>query len=568
MTSIDRTAYPRVNKQLSGKELSACYELDYNEHRFVRRHARNDRGYLVLAVMLKTRQQLGYFVALEKVPGSILDYLAGQLEVSRDAWLVDEAHFAKTIHRYRTACRKWLGSAAFSNSDRQLIVGRIHKAAYTMSDPADLINVAVEVLNKANVELPAFSTLDRLVNHERQSVHNALYEKITSRLTPAQRQNLSALLLIQDGERITGFAQMKQTPGPATLPHLRAWADRLAKLDAVLDPKPFFDGVAYTKIRQFAAEASANSIGDMRGIRNEAKCQTFLLSLLHQAQSTTRDEVIDMYLRRTRRMQHSAQESLRNMQEKHREIEEGLIAVLGQVVQKSTIENTDEMLGRYVRNIIAEQGGSDTLASQVTLVIAYHHNNYLPFLWAANVANRAVVFRVLDLIRIKSASQDMRLVQALEFICQHRKTRKEHLPPDIDIRFASQRWQTFVRTKEAETPMFDRRALEVCVFIHVADALQSGDMYVEDSGAYADYRAQLLPWSECQQRLPEYCQSLGLPASGELFVASLQEKLTEVATEIDGSFPGNSEFSIDDDGAPHLKRQNATQIPEGMDEFK
>ena len=568
MTSIDRTAYPSVNKHLSEKELSICYDLDYNEHRFVRRHARNDRGYLVLAVMLKTRQQLGYFVSVDQVPSAIIGHIADQLDVHRDAWSVDEAHFVKTVHRYRTACRKWLGSTAFSSKYRQRIVSRVHEAAHTMSDPADLINVAVEVLNTDNIELPAFSTLDRLVNHERQTVHEALYAMIASGLTPAHRQRLNALMQVQDGERITGFAQMKQTPGPATLAHFRAWADRLVRLDAVLDPQPFFKGVAYTKIRQFAAEASAYSIGDMRGIRNEAKCYTLLLSLLLQKQRSTRDEVIEMYLRRIRRVQHAAQESLHNLQEKYREIEEGLIDILGQVVQHSTTDSSDEILGAYVRNIIATQGGSEEISTQVSLVSAYHHNNYLPFLWAAHVSNRAVIFRVIDLIQIKSASQDKRLLHALDFVCRHRKTRKDYLPPDIDIQFTSQRWQTFVRAKYVDTPMFDRRALEVCVFIHVADALQSGDLYVEDSGAYADYRAQLLPWNECQQRLPEYCQSLGLPASGKLFVESLRENLIEVAADIDAGFPANSEFTIDEDGTPHLKRLNPTPVPEGLDEFK
>lgn len=568
MTSIDRTAYPTLSKTLSEQELSVCYELDDNEERFIRQHARNDRGYLVLAGMLKTRQQLGYFISLEQIPSPIVAYLADQLNVPNDSWTVDEAHIGKTLYRYRRACRKWLGSAAFTADDRQSMVARVHEAAHTMSDPADLINVVVDSLNSANIELPAFSTLDRLVSHERQTVHDELYLKITAALTLDQRQRLDALLQVQEEERITGFAQMKQTPGPATLAHFRTWADRLAKVEGILDPKAFFNGVAYTKIRQFSAEASAYSIGDMRGIRSDAKRYTLLLSLIHQTQSTTRDEVIEMFLRRMRRIQHAAQDSLRDLQEKYREIEEGLIEILGQVLQQTESGKTDEVLGRHVRGIVAAQGGTEMLSAQVNLVSAYHQNNYLPFLWAKHAANRAVIFRVLDLIQIESSNQDKRLLHALEFVCRHRRSRKDHLPPDIDLQFISQRWKSFVRAKDVVAPMFDRRALEVCIFVHVADALQSGDLYVEDSGAYSDYRAQLLPWSECEERLPEYCQALGFPASGKAFVDSLREQLAEVAKEIDASFPDNSEFSIDDDGVPHLKRQKSTPSPEGLEDFK
>ncbi len=98
--------------------------------------------------------------------------------------------------------------------------------------------------------------------------------------------------------------------------------------------------------------------------------------------------------------------------------------------------------------------------------------------------------------------------------------------------------------------------------------MQSGDLYVEDSGAYADYRAQLLPWSECEKRLPEYCESLGLQASGKGFVNTLREQLATVAADIDAGFPANSKLTIDGEGTPHLKRQESTPAPEGLDNFK
>jgi hypothetical protein len=83
-----------------------------------------------------------------------------------------------------------------------------------MSDPADLISAAVETLVKANVELPAFSTLDRLVGNLRQEVHETLYQRITGALSHEQRQILDALLDVPEGERLNGFSRLKQSPGP------------------------------------------------------------------------------------------------------------------------------------------------------------------------------------------------------------------------------------------------------------------------------------------------------------------------------------------------------------------
>ena len=234
MASLDRTAYPRLGKRLSDEELSACYELSEEEQDFVRRNAHKDNGRLTLAILLKTRQQLGYFPDLAEVPDQIKMHLAKQLEVVIDTVLIGEAHHRPTLHRYRNAIRAQLGSTVFSDGGRNRVADCVRQAAQTMSDPADLINVAVEELIKANIELPAFSTLDRLVGHERQEVHETLYLKITHALNPNQRQTLDALLEVSEGEKLTGFARLKETPGPATLSHFREWAERLAELNAVL----------------------------------------------------------------------------------------------------------------------------------------------------------------------------------------------------------------------------------------------------------------------------------------------------------------------------------------------
>jgi len=568
MASIDRTAYPHFNKRFSARELSNCYELNDEEQNFIHRYARSSRGHLVLSIILKTRQQLGYFAALPDIPNQIVTHLAAQLEVDTALWQPNEAHYRTTLHRYRNACRTLLGSSTFTGESREQLLSSVRNASLTMSDPADLINVAVEELSNANIELPAFSTLDRLVGHVRQKVHESLYKEITSTLRSNDYQSLDALLQVQKGERITDFARMKQTPGPATLNNFRNWAERLVQLNSILDPKPFFENIAYTKIRQFSAEALAYEVSDMRGISNDAKRYTLLLSLLHQSQSKTRDELIDMFLRRMMRVQHTARDNLRNLQENNRALEEALINILGQVLQYAEGGEANEVLGQHVRETLDARGGIEALNAQFKLVTAYHNDNYLPQLWPVHAVNRSVIFRVLSLIQIQSSTQDKSLLRALDFISEHRTTRKDYLPLGINLQFASQRWQTFIRTKDGETSMLDRRSLEVCVLIHLAEALQGGDLYVEDSGAYADYRKQLMPWSECQENLSEYCQSLNLPTSASGFVGSLREQLAEAAAKIDQGFPANSELTIDDDGTPHLKRQKASSLPEGLDEFK
>ncbi|MEL6972531.1 MAG: transposase, partial [Bacteroidota bacterium] len=130
------------------------------------------------------------------------------------------------------------------------------------------------------------------------------------------------------------------------------------------------------------------------------------------------------------------------------------------------------------------------------------------------------------------------------------------------------RWLNYVETKENGVKVLKRRELEIAILFYVADGLKSGDLYVLGSEKYADYRKQLLPWSECEKLLDAYCKSVGLPDNAADFVALIKKQLTETAEIADESYPENTDFYIDENGEPHLKKQKANPLPEGLQHFE
>ncbi len=569
MASINRTAYPRFSHPFSDRELDALYGPTEEETMLTLGKSLGASARLTFLVMLKTRQQLGYFPLLDEVPEQIVGFLGGAIDVPADTVLLNARVKTKTLFRYRDLIRSYLGSRSFSDGGPQLIEPIIRSAALTMSDPADLINLAIETLIKANVELPAFSALDRVVGHLRQEVHAALYQSITGNLSCEQSTMLDAMLDVPTGENVSPFARFKESPGPATLHHIRQWTDRLAELDAIIDPKPFLEGVAHTKIRQFAAEASRMQISDLRDLTQPGKRHTLLLCVLFQIQAGTRDDLVEMFLRRMRKNRHAAKDKLRALQEQHQSMEESLIGVLGQVLNQAKDDCNDRDLGSRVRRVLDAEGGVDLLDAQVESVSAYHQGNHLPLLWQFHAHHRSVLFRVLELIGLAPTTQDNTLIDAWHYVLQHRRTRRATLPCEIDLSFLSQRWMAFVDTRDAlGNPALDCRALEVCVFTHIAEALQAGDLFVPGSAAYADYRTQLLPWDECTARLHSYCGEVEIAASGSALVADLRHQLNKLAEKVDKGFPTNSALSIDADGTPHLKIQRVKPPPEDLKMFR
>src|SRR3954452_19320308 len=189
-------------------------------------------------------------------------------------------------------------------------------------------------------------------------------------------------------------------------------------------------------------------------------------------------------------------------------------------------------------------------------------------IWPIHARTRSLLFRLLDLMDIRSATQDRSLLDALAIVVEHRQSRRDDLPNDLDLGFAAQRWRSFVTKRGSGGPTIDRRALEVCVFLHLTDALQAGDVYVIGAEAFADYRDQLLPWPECAPWLAAYCRLLDMPESAEAFVARLKDELTRTAAAVDAGFPDNTELSLDADGTRHLKKPRAVREPDGLADFE
>jgi hypothetical protein len=64
----------------------------------------------------------------------------------------------------------------------------VYEAAQVKDHPADLINVAIEDLVRQRYELPAFSTLDRLVGRVWALDHARLFRLILGRLSNDERR--------------------------------------------------------------------------------------------------------------------------------------------------------------------------------------------------------------------------------------------------------------------------------------------------------------------------------------------------------------------------------------------
>jgi hypothetical protein len=142
-----------------------------------------------------------------------VDHLAAQLgNIVPQAW-ADEIGRTKSLYRYQAAARSYLSVTPYGDNAEQMVSSIVLGAAETMSDPADLINRAVEALQSAAIDLPAFSTLDRLVNRLRAQVHGQIYDRVAGRIASNHAAMLDALLIKPPDSATTGFSRLNRRPG-------------------------------------------------------------------------------------------------------------------------------------------------------------------------------------------------------------------------------------------------------------------------------------------------------------------------------------------------------------------
>jgi TnpA family transposase/phage gp36-like protein len=560
MAALERTAYPRLSTTLSSRDLHRSYSLSSEELGWISRTARSPALSLGLAVQLKVFQELHYFPPLDEIPPEITDHIRKALGFGpRIGFRYTNP---RTLYRHQASIREYLQIKAFYGSEALNIALRLaNESAEVLDQRADIINVLIGELLQCGYELPAYSTLNDAAEDALVAMQERLFNLVVTRAPIEVIYKLKELLDTDFGRRQSDFNSLKQAPKKPSRKHLEVLIDHLTWLESFGDLEAIFEGIVDTKIRHFAAQAAASDVSELKDC-SLPKRYTLMLALIYRMRVRTRDHLAEMFIRRISTIHKRAKEELEQIQARQRQKLEQLAATLDGVVQILVQEPDDQEAGSLIREYLSPDGNLDRLRETCAEVQATGGNNYLPLIWKHFRSHRSLLFRLSHLLQLEPTTQDRSLIQALQLIQDSENLHREWIDEHVDLSFASDRWVKVVRRPSSEGPPTNRRYLEVCVFSYLASELRSGDMCVQGSESFADYRKQLLPWEECLQRLPAYCEKMGLPGTAKEFVASLKTQLEETAQQLDEKFPScRGDVSINDAGEPVLRRVTARDIP-------
>lgn len=615
MASIERTAYPRFPRLMSARELHVFYTPSDEEIDWAGRAADSNGSLLGMVLALKCFQRMGRFPKQDEVPEVVIDHVRRCLDLDAD---VSPAYGSdRTQRHHRGLIRERVGVVYDPKKAREVAVAAIREAAAVKNNSPDLINVALEMLVAQSLELLGFTVLDRMATTIRAQVNREIIAGIYGRISPGERVGLLATLQVRGEDGQSMFTRMKKPARRPSWSRFKEQSQYLAAVDGLGDGRRWVEGVAESKITDFAAEAAAQdaaSLGDYDPIKQIA----LLACLVYTAQARARDDLAEMLCKRVAVITRKAKTELGEIRLRQRTVTERLISgyktVLEQLTPEGAATATEQAALRLAREALvtaagdasalgrsgealvglvralkvqseglgairAQVEGAGGLAEQladIEEVSAYHGDNHEMLIQRHFRKDRAVMFELAGRLEFEATSADRSVLAALEHAVAHWTLTRDYIPDHvvsidpatgeevvtpIDTSFASGNWQKVIRDRLRPGTLV-RRHFEACVFTYLAEELRTGDVAVAGANEYANWAANLLSWEECQPLVGGFCAEAGLPATAEGFTAQLRDRLGQAAAVLDAGYPDNADLVIDEQGTPTLKARKGVGTSE------
>jgi len=551
MVAVYQTAYPRIRDDIAVEtHLGNIYNPTLEEVAFVQKHCKKQSSaYLGLLIQLKMFQRLGRFVPLTDIPVAIIKLIKQKAKSSITQSQLQKYYQSGAKNRHITVLRQYLKVKPFESKTTALLLKAwALDVATTKEELADIINVLIEKLVKERFELPSFATLRRIAQTARSKVNNDYYRKLYQFLSTDSLDQIDAILKTPTGQTFDGFgwSTLKNEPKRPTPKNIQAFLRYQEWLKTLQNALPLDLELPPVKHQQYINEAKSLDYSDLKELKTMKRYAMVIVLIRHQY-AQTMDNAADIFIKLINKLNRSAEKKLEQYLVDQAKRTDQLIEILSETVkaymdEEAKIEAIDAVLGEDSTNILR----------MCEEHMAFAGNNYLPFMLPLYKNQRTALFRSLEMLEIESATEDKDLIKAIQFIKENKNKRMESICIQsdplseintkniINIRWIRDKWWKLVTGKSKKTSKvthINKAYFELCVFVRVAEELDTGDIFVPFSEKFDDYREQMVTWTEYFEQLEEYTKQVGLVMGDSEFTKHLKQSFIDVCYKADKNFP-------------------------------
>lgn len=379
----------------------------------------------------------------------------------------------------------------------------------------------------------------------RQEVDREVYEKISKALTDGQKGLIDMLLGIKDKHGQSWWQQIKKDPPAPTIKNTGTYVRHVKTIRQYHEGLKISVPLPEAKKKQLHYEAYAADLAYLSKF-TPSKRYALVVVLLEKQMGKILDDIAQMFIRRMRKLHRDAEGLL---EQYHQQSRKQVATLLGHLARITTAyQRTGTPAERLEAIVAAMPTDVDEVTEQCYRHMAYAEDNYRLCMLPIYKGKRKLLFDCISVLEFSPSSQDTKMIKAIRFILDHRKSRKEWIPILggrsrellLELDQISDRWRKLVTGKTGRgipTTEVHKRYLELWVFSELVRQLNSGDIYIEGSQEYRDYREQQISWEQYQEKIPRYEALSGIPTESGPFIQKVRSELVQVAKQVDTAFP-------------------------------
>ena len=269
---------------------------------------------------------------------------------------------SRTWKRHRAEIRMLLGFREATVADAELLEGWLRdQVAAVGAAPDQLVALLETWCRELSIEPPAADRVDRIVRAAIHAHDERFCAGVLSRLAPATRERLEALLRpaaneFSDQSTGTAPALLLRLRGDPGKPGLASVQDELAKLELVREvdlPPDLFEGVLPHELERYRRRVAAEAPYELRR-HPEAARLTWLAAFVHLRGRTLTDDLVDLLIETIHRIGARAERRV------DRELLDELKRVSGKQnllfdLAGATLEQPDGIVRDVVFPVVGEQ---------------------------------------------------------------------------------------------------------------------------------------------------------------------------------------------------------------------
>ena len=542
LTDEQQRRYGRFTGEPSADHLARYFHFDDTDKAFIRSR-RGDHMRLGVVVQLGAVRFLGTFLDdLTETPTRVQSFVGKQIGIEPEDKIA--AYQASQWRwRHEIEIRERYGYQAFTDPKLQFRLNRwLYALCWTGTDrPSVLFDRAVAWLLANKVVLPGLTVLERAIARVRSRASERLWQRLTARVTPEQRQRLESLLAVPDGERRSTLDRLRDGPVLQSPAELSRAVDRLKEVQELAAGLPLLDRLPKSRITSLARFAAAAKAQAVERLPDERRIAT-LLAYIRTLEASAHDDVLDLFDVVVTGMFADAKAA--GQKERLGSIRD-LDAAAFMLRQACAVLLDESTPDRAVRRTVFETISREDLAEAMARIDSLARPEDDQYFKELRAQHRRLRFipAFLRTVSFGGASAGKPILEAIEYV--RTVVDDGRRPGPAPTAFVPAAWVRQVRDERGAINMTGYR---LCLLDRLRAAIRRRDIYVATSFRYGDPRKGLLDGQAWEAARPAVCRTLGVSSNAADEIDRLSKRLDEAFRYTAAGLPQNTSLRIEEVG--------------------